>query len=280
MPFWKLNVMHPFTMGENQKSTVLFNGVPSVVHKHQPEHLWPHIGIIPDPFDLLTPLHIAFGSHICWLPRGAVEICGEKSTCCVIGGPVSINADCWDTGKWPTSGPAPVHPGSARQCDRARIRGRAAPSGARHGRPRGAREVDERRPRRPPRGVGRERLEQWIDHAYTPMGELGRLRVVREDGRLVQELGYDVHHNVVEGVDARGARTAYAYDGVGRAVGLTDALGRSTSVEYDKLGQPLCVRRPDGTERRAAYDGLGNPVRVVDALGQVTEMPAPACSPS
>lgn len=103
MVFWKLNLMHPFTMGGNEKPKVLFNGVPSVVHKHEPEHLWPHIGVIPHPFDLLTPLQIAFGSHICWLPRGAVEICGEKATCCVIGGPVSMNADCWDTGKWPCS---------------------------------------------------------------------------------------------------------------------------------------------------------------------------------
>ena len=103
MPFWKLNLLHPFTMGDNEKPTVLFNGVPSVVHKHEPKHLWPHLGVIPHPFDLLTLVQLAFGSHICWLPRGSVEICGEKSTCCVIGGPVSINADCWDTGKWPTS---------------------------------------------------------------------------------------------------------------------------------------------------------------------------------
>jgi RHS repeat-associated protein len=103
MPFWKLNLLHPFTMGGNEKPTVLFNGVPSVVHGHEPQHLWPHIGIIPDPLDALTPLHIVFGVHKCWLPRGAVEICGEKATCCVIGGPLSLNADCWDLGKWPTS---------------------------------------------------------------------------------------------------------------------------------------------------------------------------------
>lgn len=103
MPFWKLNLLHPFTMGGNEKPTVLLNGVPSVVHGHEPQHLWPHIGIIPDPLDALTPLQILFGAHKCWLPRGAVEICGEKATCCVIGGPMSLNADCWDLGKWPTS---------------------------------------------------------------------------------------------------------------------------------------------------------------------------------
>lgn len=103
MKFWKLTLLHPFTLGDKQKPTVLFNGVPSVTHEHEPKFLWPHLGIIPDPLDALTPLHILFGSHKCWLPRGAVEICGEKATCCVIGGPVSLNADCWDVGKWPTS---------------------------------------------------------------------------------------------------------------------------------------------------------------------------------
>lgn len=103
MWFWKLTLLHPFTMGDKQKPTVLFNGVPSVTHEHEPSFLWPHLGIIPDPLDAMTPLHILFGSHKCWLPRGAVEICGEKATCCVIGGPVSLNADCWEVGKWPTS---------------------------------------------------------------------------------------------------------------------------------------------------------------------------------
>ncbi|WP_437318624.1 restriction endonuclease fold toxin [Sorangium sp. So ce385] len=103
MKFLKLVLLHPFTLGDKQKPTVLFNGVPSVTHQHEPKFLWPHLGIIPDPLDALTPLHILFGSHKCWLPRGAVEICGEKATCCVIGGPVSLNADCWDIGRWPTS---------------------------------------------------------------------------------------------------------------------------------------------------------------------------------
>ncbi|XXX75540.1 DUF6531 domain-containing protein [Sorangium sp. So ce134] len=103
MKFWKLTLVHPFTLGDKQKPTVLFNGVPSVTHGHEPMFLWPHLGIIPDPLDALTPLHILLGSHKCWLPRGAVEICGETSTCCVIGGPLSLNADCWDMGKWPTS---------------------------------------------------------------------------------------------------------------------------------------------------------------------------------
>lgn len=103
MWFWKVTLLHPFTLGDKAQPTVLMNGVPSVTHNHEPPLLWPHLGIIPDPLDAMTPLHILFGSHKCWLPRGAVEICGEKSTCCVIGGPVSVNADCWEYGKWPTS---------------------------------------------------------------------------------------------------------------------------------------------------------------------------------
>ncbi|WP_434045860.1 MULTISPECIES: DUF6531 domain-containing protein [Sorangium] len=103
MKFLKLVLLHPFTLGDRQQPTVLFNGVPSVTHQHEPKFLWPHLGIVPDPLDALTPLHILFGSHKCWLPRGAVEICGEKATCCVIGGPISLNADCWDIGRWPSS---------------------------------------------------------------------------------------------------------------------------------------------------------------------------------
>ncbi|EYF05644.1 DUF6531 domain-containing protein [Chondromyces apiculatus] len=103
MKFLKLTLLHPFTLGDREQPTVHFNGVPSVTHQHAPAFLWPHLGIIPDPLDALTPLHILFGSHKCWLPRGAVEICGEKATCCVVGGPVSLNADCWDLGWWPTS---------------------------------------------------------------------------------------------------------------------------------------------------------------------------------
>ncbi|WP_437307161.1 DUF6531 domain-containing protein [Sorangium sp. So ce388] len=103
MKFWKITLLHPFTMGDKQKPKVLFNGVPSVTHEHAPKYLWPHLGIIPDPLDLLTPLHVAFGTQKCWLPRGSVEICGEKATCCVVGGSSSVNADCWDLGKWPSS---------------------------------------------------------------------------------------------------------------------------------------------------------------------------------
>ncbi|MDI1446041.1 DUF6531 domain-containing protein [Polyangium sp. 6x1] len=103
MWFFKLNLLHPLSMGDKQKPTVMFNGVPSVTHGHEPSKLWPHIGIFPSPLDLMTPLHILFGSHKCWLPRGAVQICGEQATCCVIGGAMSLNADCWEYGKWPTS---------------------------------------------------------------------------------------------------------------------------------------------------------------------------------
>ena len=102
--------------------------------------------------------------------------------------------------------------------------------------------------------------------------EIGRLRSVREEDRLVQELVYDTRHNVIEERDARGTRTAYTYDLVGRAISRTDALGRLTAIEYDRLGRPLEVRRPDGTKGRSAYDSLGNPIRTTDALGQVTEM--------
>lgn len=101
--FWSATFVHPFTMGGNQKPNVKLNGNPSVVDKHEPKFLWPHIGFVPDFMDLLTPLHIAFGSQQCWLPRLAVHICGTPAAPTVIGGPASVNLDCWEFCKLPTS---------------------------------------------------------------------------------------------------------------------------------------------------------------------------------
>jgi hypothetical protein len=103
MFFWSATFAHPFTMGGNQKPNVMLNGNPSVVDKHEPKFLWPHIGFIPDFMDLLTPLHLAFGSQQCWLPRLAVHICGTPAAPTVIGGPASVNLDCWEFCKLPTS---------------------------------------------------------------------------------------------------------------------------------------------------------------------------------
>ncbi len=103
MVFMHLNFLHPFTMGGNQKQTVLFNGVPSVVNHHRPEYLWPHVAVLPSPLDMMIPLHVLFGSQRCWLPRRSVLIEGQTATCCVIGGELSINLDCHTVGMWPSS---------------------------------------------------------------------------------------------------------------------------------------------------------------------------------
>ncbi|MEQ9321943.1 MAG: C39 family peptidase, partial [Polyangiaceae bacterium] len=99
----KLNLLHPFSMGNKQRATVLFNGVQAVAHWHQPKFLWPHLGLPPFPFDILTPLQIALGVQTCWLPKTDVIAEGETLTPCAIYGPTSINLDCWDFANIPSS---------------------------------------------------------------------------------------------------------------------------------------------------------------------------------
>lgn len=105
VPMWftSVNFLHPFALGGNQKTTVLFNGVNTVVNQHVTPDLWPHLGVIPDPLDLLTPLHILMGQQKTWIPRSTVLIEGEPATVCAIGGGWSIDLDCWDFGGLPTS---------------------------------------------------------------------------------------------------------------------------------------------------------------------------------
>ncbi|KYF82471.1 hypothetical protein BE20_55570 [Sorangium cellulosum] len=102
--------------------------------------------------------------------------------------------------------------------------------------------------------------------------ERGHLCAIRGEEGLLARFVTDRRHCVVEDVNARGAKTAYSYDRLGRPASRTDALGRVTKVRYDRLGKPLVVQRPDGTETQSGYDALGNLCRIVDALGQVTEM--------
>lgn len=98
MTFVELNFLHPFFLGDKAKSTVLFDGVPSVTHYHSPRFLWPHVGVCPDPMDALTPLHVVDGFQRCLMPRTTVMIEGEVSACCLLPGPLSMNGDCWDGG--------------------------------------------------------------------------------------------------------------------------------------------------------------------------------------
>jgi hypothetical protein len=102
--FVSVTAVHPFIMGGDQQPTVLMNGGhPSVLDQHNPKFLWPHIGVYPDPLDLFTPLHIIFGEQKCWLPRLAVHICGTPAAPTAIAGPISVNLDCWEFCKLPTS---------------------------------------------------------------------------------------------------------------------------------------------------------------------------------
>lgn len=103
MPFFELNVMHPFVLGPNQAGSVHFNGVNAVKDQHNPKLLWPHFPFSPDPLNLLFPLDLAFGDHKCWLSRGSVLTEGSPAPICAIFGPISLNLDCWMYGHLPTS---------------------------------------------------------------------------------------------------------------------------------------------------------------------------------
>ncbi|UQA54603.1 hypothetical protein [Polyangium aurulentum] len=102
--FVSVTAVHPFILGGDQQPTVLMNGGhPSVQDKHNPKFLWPHIAFFPDPLDMFTPLHCIFGEQQCWLPRLAVHICGKPAAPTAIAGPISVNLDCWEFAKLPTS---------------------------------------------------------------------------------------------------------------------------------------------------------------------------------
>ncbi len=85
--------VHPFALGPNQKPSVKMNGVNSVVDTHTSFLLWLHVPVTPT--NVLWPIDLLFGTHSCWLPRGAVQVEGETATC-AIAGPVSVNLDCWE----------------------------------------------------------------------------------------------------------------------------------------------------------------------------------------
>jgi hypothetical protein len=99
-PCLELVFLHPFILGPNQKPSVKINGVNSVVDLHTSFLLWPHIPVTPT--NILWPLDLLFGTQSCWLPRGAVQIEGETSTC-AMAGPLSINLDCWEWAPIPSS---------------------------------------------------------------------------------------------------------------------------------------------------------------------------------
>ena len=94
MIFGELVAAHPYVLGPNQKPSVKFNGVNSVVHMHSPLLLWPHFPLVPDPLNLTYWTDVVTGFHTSWLPRTTVKIEGTSAAVCAIGGPASFNFDC------------------------------------------------------------------------------------------------------------------------------------------------------------------------------------------
>jgi hypothetical protein len=102
--FWEITAVHPFAMGSNFRTNILFNGgTPSVVDQHNPKFLWPHIPFEPDPLNMLFPLDVVFGDHKTWLPRLQVLLKGTPAAPTVFPGCLSINVNCWAFGHLPTN---------------------------------------------------------------------------------------------------------------------------------------------------------------------------------
>lgn len=100
----------------------------------------------------------------------------------------------------------------------------------------------------------------------------GHLAEISGPDGLIYSARRDSRHDIVQEIDARGARTTYVHDALGRPLVRCDALGSWTRVEYDRLGAPIAVHLPDGTETRAEYDALGKVRRFTDALGRTSKM--------
>jgi RHS repeat-associated protein len=64
--------------------------------------------------------------------------------------------------------------------------------------------------------------------------------------------------------------TSYAYDALGRRVGMTDAAGNEWLWMHDSLGRTYLVDDPDAGVTTYTFDDAGRPLTAEDALGQET----------
>ncbi len=75
---------------------------------------------------------------------------------------------------------------------------------------------------------------------------------------------------LVESIDALGARTSFAADAFGNPALVRDPRGTETRFEYDALGRQIGIDDPDLGAWAFAYDALGQRVAQLDARGVLT----------
>lgn len=79
--------------------------------------------------------------------------------------------------------------------------------------------------------------------------------VVDVSGTPTETIAYDANGNVIETVDAAGAKTVFFYDELDRKVAEINALGTYTAYEHDATGNVTRIRVYDGTVNVPATGG-------------------------
>jgi RHS repeat-associated protein len=134
-----------------------------------------------------------------------------------------------------------------------------------------------------------DQLESMQGAAYTYDSMNRPVTMIAPTGETIQYISYDANGNVKKKVDglrykdsmAASPGTVYEYDGLNRAVRVTDALGGFNSSEYDILGNAIrqtdapgnttnFVYNPDGTLAKATYPDQGSISFTYDLLGRMT----------
>jgi RHS repeat-associated protein len=100
------------------------------------------------------------------------------------------------------------------------------------------------------------------EHTPVVFGEDGLGRLVERSETLagaevVARFSYDASGAVVARVDPSGARSQYAYDGLGRRTALDEPTVGKYAFAYDATGNLVERRRPDGSAQRFTYDLAG-----------------------
>ncbi|MEU5696327.1 polymorphic toxin-type HINT domain-containing protein [Actinosynnema sp. NPDC020468] len=135
------------------------------------------------------------------------------------------------------------------------------------------------------------------EYEYNGAGLLFRVKEPDAgQGRPVTEFGYDNAGQSTHVVGPTGARTEFAYDGLGRQVATTSVVRQpngssaryTTAYEYDDVGNVTATVSPSGARHTAEYDKAGRVTKVwapgvtnptayeYDVAGRTTKVTDPA----